>query len=76
MTTTRTFGIAIDANGNRFLDKRHRGVRIGMRVGAITQEQAEQRLQTEIQQNRLRYRPSRTRPTVAGCRAGLDCDAP
>ena len=50
MTTTRTLGITIDANGNRFLDKRHRGMRIGMRVGAITQEQAEQRLRMEIQQ--------------------------
>jgi integrase len=50
MTTTRTLGITIDANGNRFLDKRHRGVRIGMRVGAISQEQAEQRLRMETQQ--------------------------
>jgi len=48
LATTRTPGITIVAGGLRFIDKRHRGVRIEMRVGNISQEQAEQRLQTEI----------------------------
>jgi hypothetical protein len=44
MAATRTPGITIAADGRFFIDKRHRGVRIGMRVGPATQEQAEQRL--------------------------------
>jgi len=48
MASTRTPGITIDADGRRFIDKHYRGVRIGMRVGPVTQDQAEQRLQTEI----------------------------
>jgi hypothetical protein len=42
MTKTRTLGIAVLADGTRFIDKPHLGVRIGLRVGAITQEQAEE----------------------------------
>src|SRR5204863_2202180 len=48
MATTRTQGITVLADGQRFIDKRYLGVRIGLRVGAITQEQAEERLQIEI----------------------------
>ncbi len=48
MATTRTPGITVLADGRRFIDKRYLGVRIGLRVGAVTQEQAEERLQIEI----------------------------
>ena len=48
MATTRTPGITVLADGRRFIDKRYLGVRIGLRVGAITQEEAEERLQTEM----------------------------
>ena len=41
MAATRTPGIAIGADRRFFIDKRHRGIRIGMRVGPVTQEQAE-----------------------------------
>ena len=64
MAATRTPGITIGADGRFFIDKRYRGVRIGMRVGPVTQEQAEQRLQTEIAQvdldlaHRAQHRPS------------------
>ena len=34
MATTRTPGITVLAEGRRFIDKRYRGVRIGLRVGA------------------------------------------
>ena len=34
--------------GRRFIDKRYLGVRIPLRAGGITQEQAEERLQTEM----------------------------
>lgn len=43
MATTRTAGITVLADGRRFIDKRYLEVRIGLRVGAITQEQAEVR---------------------------------
>ena len=43
MSTTRTPGITIHADGRRFIDKRHLGVRISLHVGAVTQDQAEQR---------------------------------
>ena len=49
MAATRTPGITMGADGRFFIDKRYRGIRIGMRVGSVTQEQAEQRLQTEMQ---------------------------
>ena len=48
MASTRTSGITIDADGHRFIDKRHRGVRIGMRVGAMNQEQAGRLLSEEM----------------------------
>jgi len=38
--------IIILADGRRFIDKRYLGVRIDVRVGAVTQEQAEERLRT------------------------------
>jgi len=44
VAATRTPGTAIGADRRFFIDKRHRGIRIGMRVGPVTQEQAEQRL--------------------------------
>ena len=48
MATTRTPGITVLDAGRRFIDKRYLGVRIGLRVGAVTQEQAEERLQVEL----------------------------
>jgi integrase len=48
MAATRTPGITIGLDGRRFIDKRYRGVRIGMRLAAVNQELAEQRLQREM----------------------------
>ena len=48
MASTRTPGITIDPDGRRIIDKEYRGVRICLRLGAITQEQAEQCLRAEI----------------------------
>lgn len=47
MAATRTPGITLGADGRFFIDKRYRGIRIGTRVGPVTQDQAEQRLQTQ-----------------------------
>ena len=37
MVTTRTPGITVLEDGRRFIDKRYLGVRIGLRIGAVTQ---------------------------------------
>jgi hypothetical protein len=37
MAKTRTPGITVLADGGRFIDKRYLGVRIGRRVGSLTQ---------------------------------------
>jgi integrase len=70
MATTRTPGITVLADGRRFIDKRYLGVRIGLRVGAITQEQAEERLQVEMArvQGDL-ARKAHARPTFTDCAA-------
>jgi integrase len=68
MAATRTPGITLGRDGRFFIDKRYRGVRIGMRVGPVTQEHAEQRLKTEMQQIDVeRSRQARWRPTFADC---------
>ena len=70
MSTTRTPGITIAADGRFFIDKRHRGIRIGVRVGATNQEQAEQRLRAEMQQvDADLARRASARPTFADCAA-------
>jgi len=68
MTATRTPGITVLADGRRFIDKRHLGVRIGRRVGTVTQEQAEERLRTEIARVESDLaRKAHARPTFADC---------
>ena len=70
MATTRTPGITVLADGRRFIDKRYRGVRIGLRVGAVTQEQAEERLQIEIARVQCDLaRKAHARPTFTNCAA-------
>jgi integrase len=70
MASTRTPGITLGPDGRFFIDKRYRGIRIGMRVGAVTQEQAEQRLETEIQYVDLELaRRSHARPLFRDCAA-------
>ena len=70
MAKTRTLGITVLADGRLFIDKRYLGVRIGLRVGAITQEQAEERLRVEMA--RIEYereRQAHARPTFTDCAA-------
>src|SRR6202049_2262469 len=70
MTTTRTPGITVLADGRRFIDKRYLGVRIGLRVGAVTQEQAEERLDIEIARVQCDLaRKAHARPTFTDCAA-------
>ena len=68
MAATRTPGVTRTHDGRFFIDNRYRGVRIGMRVGPLTQEQAEQRLQREMQQVDLDLaRNAKRRTTFADC---------
>jgi integrase len=70
MATTRTPGITVLADGRRFIDKLYLGIRIGLRVGALTQEQAEERLRVEMA--RVEYeiqRKAHARPTFTDCSA-------
>ena len=68
MTATRTLGITVLADGRRFIDKRHLGVRIGLRVGVVTQEQAEERLRTEMARVESDLaRKAHARPTFTDC---------
>ena len=70
MATTRTQGITILADGRRFIDKRYLGVRIGLRVGAVTREQAEERLQIELARVQCDLaRKAHARPTFSDCAA-------
>jgi hypothetical protein len=70
MATTRTPGITILTDGRRFIDKRYLGVRIGLRVGSVTQEQAEERLQIEIARVQCDLaRKAHARPTFTDCAA-------
>jgi hypothetical protein len=58
-------------HARRFIDKRYRGIRIGMRVGASTQGQTEQRLRTEIRRIDLALdrRVAHARPLLRDCGA-------
>jgi len=70
MATTRTPGITVLADGRRFIGKRYLGVRIGLRVAGITQEQAEERLQTEMARVQGdATRKAHARPIFTACAA-------
>jgi integrase len=70
MASTRTPGITTSIDGRRFIDKRYRGIRIGMRVGAIAQEKAELRLHAEMQRIDLDFaRGANPHPLFRDCAA-------
>jgi hypothetical protein len=70
MARTRMPGIRTDRNGGRIIDKEHRGIPIYVRLGLISQEQAEQRLAEEIDRvNALLRCNANRRPTFADCAA-------
>ena len=70
MARTRTPGIRVDRNGGLIVDKEHRGIPIYIRLGLLSQEQAEQRLIEEIDRvNALLQCNANRRPTFADCAA-------
>jgi integrase len=70
MAATRTPGITIDAAGNYFIDKLHRGTRISLRLGQTTIASAESRLQRELAQVEAELaRRAHARPLFRDCAA-------
>src|SRR6202049_5351964 len=70
MPSTGISGITVDAAGHRIIDKEYRGVRIYVRLGPISEEEAEQRLDAEL--NRVEAdleRGANFRPRFADCAA-------
>jgi integrase len=68
MPSTRTPGITVDALGQRTVNKEYRGERIFLRLGALSQEDAERRLLVEI--DRLEWeieRRKHVRPLFSDC---------
>ena len=70
MAATRTQGITIDTDGNFTINKEYRGIRLFFRLGKLGQDQAEQRLQTEIDRVDCELeRKAHARPRFAHCAA-------
>src|SRR6202158_4062528 len=70
MAATRTQGITVDTNGYFTIDKEHRGVRIYLRLGPLSQKDAEHRLDAEITRvgSELEHKAA-SRPRFANCAA-------
>jgi hypothetical protein len=70
MTITRTAGILQCADGKRMIGKEYRGARLFRRLGHVTQEQAEQFLEREIERLTLESeRKAHARPLFRHCAA-------
>src|SRR6202158_3589785 len=70
MAATRTQGITIDTDGNFTINKEYGGIRLFFRLGKLGQDQAEQRLQTEIDRVDCELeRKAHARPRFAHCAA-------
>ncbi|MBI5658038.1 MAG: hypothetical protein HZC43_00435 [Nitrosomonadales bacterium] len=70
MATTRTRGISLNADGSRTINKVHKGTRLFIRLGKVSQDEAEQRLAGEIRKLEYeRHRRTNVRPVFADCAA-------
>lgn len=63
MAKTRTRGISLESDGSRTINKIHKGTRIFLRLGQVSQDEAEQRLAEEIQRIQFKqHRRGHNRP--------------
>lgn len=70
MATTRTRGISLDKDGTRTINKVHKGERIFIRLGKVSQDEAEQRLKEEIAaRDDAKRRIGNNRHVFAACAA-------
>lgn len=68
--TTRTAGIFMSGDGKRMIDKEYRGARLFRRLGYLTQEEAEQQLEREIERIEVElHRKAHARPLFRHCAA-------
>lgn len=68
MARTRTPGVTIDSHGCRTINKEHRSARIFLRLGVVSQEEAEMRLQDEVRRIDLELEhQALARPLFADC---------
>lgn len=68
MARTRTAGITLDSNGLRSINKEYRGARIFVRLGRVSQEDAETRLRSEMHRVDLdQERIANARPLFKDC---------
>lgn len=70
MPSTRTPGVTANAAGHHIIDKEHRGVRIYARLGAISEEEAQQRLAAEMDRVEQELQRKAARP-IRRCRNAL-----
>jgi integrase len=69
MPRTTTPGITVNAAGYRIIDKEHRGVRIFVRLGAVSEEQGQQRLAAEMERVEMELQHRAARPRFADAAA-------
>ncbi len=70
MARTRTPGITVDLNGNLAINKEVRGKRLFVRLGHMSQDDAEARLQKELERLDVEWeRSTRARPLFRDCAA-------
>ena len=62
---TGTPGITVTEEGHRIIDKEHRGVRIYVRLGHITHDEARCRLAAEVQRVDTEFERIVSRPRFA-----------
>jgi hypothetical protein len=70
MASTQMPGMTVNSAGRLVIDHKHRGVRIYARVGAVSQQQAAQRLAAEIERVEGELeRKAHARPRFVDCAA-------
>lgn len=70
MATTRTRGISLEKDGSRTINKVVKGDRIFIRLGKVSQDEAERHLAEEIRQQQTnQHRRANHRPLFADCAA-------
>ena len=70
MAITRTAGILLYADGKLLIDKEYRGTRLFRRLGHLSQEEAEQQLEREVERLEIELnRKTHARPLFRHCAA-------
>lgn len=68
MARTETPGIIIDGDGRRIIDKERRGKRIHVRLGQVSEDEAQRRLAEELKRVDEQLQRTHARPRFANTR--------